>query len=133
MSLSPLLASGWLITLHASTAILSLVMGVYIFARPKGTLIHRTLGYTWIGAMATVVVSSVFINGIRVWGPFSPIQVLTVVTAVALFAGWRAARARNIKSHRLTMIFLWIGALGLNIWFTLLPGRVMHNVIFGPA
>lgn len=65
MSLDPLLESGWLITLHASTALLSLVMGVFIFARPKGTLIHRTLGYTWIIAMSGVVLSSLFINMIR--------------------------------------------------------------------
>ena len=38
MCRDPLAGSGWLITLHASTALLSLVMGVLIFARPKGTL-----------------------------------------------------------------------------------------------
>ena len=81
MTLDPLLESGWLITLHASTALLSLILGVYMFARPKGTLVHRTLGYTWIAAMATVVLSSLFINQIRTWGPFSPIHLLTLITA----------------------------------------------------
>lgn len=133
MSLDPLAGSGWLITLHASTALLSLVMGVLIFARPKGALIHRALGYTWIAAMAMVVISSLFINEIRTWGPFSPIHLLTVITACALFVGWRAARTHEVKSHRLTMIILWFGALGLNIGFTLLPGRVMHEVVFGPS
>ncbi len=131
MSLDPLLESGWLITLHASTALLSLVMGVFIFARPKGTLIHRTLGYTWIIAMSGVVLSSLFINMILLWGPFSPIHLLSLVVTISLFVGWRAARRHDVKSHRLTMTFLWFGALGLNIWFTLLPGRVMHDVVFG--
>jgi len=131
MTLDPLLESGWLITLHASTALLSLVMGVFIFVRPKGTLIHRALGYTWIAAMSVVVLSSFFINVIRLWGPFSPIHLLSVVVTIILVVGWRAARRHDIKSHRLTMIFLWFGALGLNIWFTLLPGRVMHDVVFG--
>ena len=98
MSLDPLAGSGWLITLHASTALLSLVMGVLIFARPKGTLIHRALGYTWIAAMAMVVISSLFINEIRTWGPFSPIHLLTVITACALFVGWRAARTRGARA-----------------------------------
>ena len=120
-----------MITLHASTALLSLILGVYMFVRPKGTVVHRTLGYTWIAAMATVVLSSLFINQIRTWGPFSPIHLLTLITAVGLFAGWRAARRHHIKSHRRNMIILWFGALGLNIWFTLLPGRVMHEVVFG--
>jgi uncharacterized membrane protein len=131
MTLDPLLESGWLITLHASTALLSLILGVYMFARPKGTLVHRTLGYTWIAAMAIVVLSSLFINQIRTWGPFSPIHLLTLITAIGLFGGWRAARRHDIKNHRLNMIILWFGALGLNIWFTLLPGRVMHEVVFG--
>ena len=133
MSFAPLIESGWLITLHASTALMSLVLGVLMFARPKGTLAHRTLVYVWIAAMATVVLSSLFINQIRLWGPFSPIHLLTVVTAVGLFLGWRAARMRRVKNHRLSMIMLWFGALGLNIWFTLLPGRVMHDVVFGPS
>ena len=105
-------------------------MGVFIFVRPKGTTIHRILGYTWIVAMATVVLSSVFINQIRLWGPFSPIHLLTAFTAWGLFDGWRAARGHRVRNHRNTMIALWIGALGLNIWFTLLPGRVMHDVVF---
>lgn len=131
MTLDPLLESGWLITLHASTALLSLILGVGLFLRPKGTLVHRTLGYTWIAAMGMVVLSSLFINQIRTWGPFSPIHLLTLITAIGLFAGWRAARRHDIKSHRRNMIILWFGALGLNIWFTLLPGRVMHEVVFG--
>ena len=42
--LAPLTEAGWLITLHASTAMLSLLLGVFILARPKGSLVHRTLG-----------------------------------------------------------------------------------------
>ena len=133
MSLDPLFDAGWLIALHASTAVLSLVLGVFIFARPKGTVIHRGLGYIWIAAMATVVLSSVFINQIRLWGPFSPIHLLTLFTGVSLVLGWRAARQHDVRSHKITMVAMWIGALGLNIWFTLLPGRVMHQVVFGPS
>ena len=41
--------SGWLITLHASTALLSLVMGVLIFRAAQGHAdSSRALGYTWI-------------------------------------------------------------------------------------
>ena len=133
MTISPLIEAGWLIALHASTAILSLILGIFIFLRPKGSLIHRSLGYVWIAAMAIVVLSSVFINQIRLWGPFSPIHLLTLFTGFALVSGWLAARRHKVKSHKTTMISLWIGALGLNIWFTLMPGRVMHDVVFGPS
>lgn len=131
--LTPLTNEGWLITLHASTAVVSLLLGIFILARPKGSLVHRALGYAWLVGMALAVLSSLFISQIRLWGPFSPIHLLSVFTLFALFYGWRAARRHDRRTHQITMIATWVGALGLNFWFTLLPGRVMHEVFFGPT
>ncbi|WP_393956232.1 hypothetical protein [Methylorubrum sp. POS3] len=41
------------------------------------------------------------------------------------------ARARRIEAHRWTMIGLFVGALVITGLFTLVPGRVMHAVLFG--
>lgn len=131
--LSPLTDEGWLITLHASTAVLSLLVGIFILVRPKGNFVHRCLGYAWLLGMMLAVLSSLFINQIRLWGPFSPIHLLSVFTVCALIFGWRAARRHDRRTHQFTMIATWIGALGLNFWFTLLPGRVMHELFFGTA
>ena len=131
--LTPLTDEGWLITLHASTAMLSLLLGIFILARPKGSLVHRALGYAWLVGMALAVLSSLFISQIRLWGPFSPIHLLSVFTIFSLLYGWHAARRHNRRAHQITMIATWVGALGLNFWFTLLPGRAMHEVFFGPA
>lgn len=131
--LAPLTEAGWLITLHASTAMLSLLLGVFILARPKGSLVHRALGYAWLVGMALAVLSSLFISQIRLWGPFSPIHLLSVFTIFSLLYGWHAARRHDRRTHKITMIATWVGALGLNFWFTLLPGRVMHELFFGPA
>ena len=79
------------------------------------------------------MLSSLFISQIRLWGPFSPIHLLSVFTIFSLLYGWHAARRHDRRTHKITMIATWVGALGLNFWFTLLPGRVMHELFFGPA
>ncbi len=111
---------------------LSLLLGIFILARPKGSLVHRALGYAWLVGMALAVLSSLFISQIRLWGPFSPIHLLSMFTIFSLLYGWRAARRHDRRAHQITMIATWVGALGLNFWFTLLPGRAMHEVFFGP-
>lgn len=131
MDLNPLIAAGPIIVFHTASALLSLILGIYILARPKGTQIHLLMGRTWIIAMLAVVISSFMIFEIRLIGPLSPIHLLSLFTLWALWAGWRAARRHEHQRHAVIMISLWIGALGLNMWFTLLPGRTLHAVIFG--
>ena len=81
--------------------------------------------------MVTVVVSSLFIHVSRMLGPFGPIHLLSIWVAICLFIGWRSARAHRVRAHRIWFIGTWVGALGINFWFTFLPGRIMHQVVFG--
>jgi len=41
------------------------------------------------------------------------------------------ARRHRVAAHRTAMMSLFIGALVIAGAFTLLPGRVMHAVVFG--
>ena len=81
--------------------------------------------------MASIAISGVFINEIRVWGAFSPIHLLSIGLLVGLFYSIKAARDGNIKRHRKVMKILFFSALILPGLFTLLPGRVINMVIFG--
>lgn len=45
-------------------------------------------------------------------------------------AVWEA-HAHRVAVHRLIMIMLFSGALVIAGLFTLLPGRIMHTVVFG--
>ncbi|GLS46667.1 hypothetical protein [Methylobacterium brachythecii] len=81
--------------------------------------------------MAVVALGSFGIHGLRQVGPFSWIHVISLVTLVLLVRGVAHARAGRIEAHRWTMIGLFAGALVITGGFTLLPGRVMHDVIFG--
>ena len=131
MSLAPLLYAAPAIPLHAFAAMAAFVLGIVQFAAPKGTLPHRTVGWIWVALMAVVAASSFWIHQIRMVGPFSLIHLLSIFTLVMLpLAVWRA-HTHRVTDHRRIMILLFTGALVVAGLFTLVPGRIMHRVIFG--
>ena len=132
MSLAPLLNAAPAIPLHALAAMAAFGLGVVQFAAPKGTLPHRAIGFIWVALMVTVAASSFWIHQIRLVGPWSPIHLLSIFTLVMLpLAVWRAHR-HDVAAHRRIMISLFLGALVVAGLFTLLPGRIMHAVLFDP-
>jgi uncharacterized membrane protein len=132
MSLAPLLNAAPAIPFHALAAMSAFVLGVVQFSAPKGTLPHRTIGWIWVGLMMSVAASSFWIHQIRLIGPWSPIHLLSIFTLLMVPLGvWRAHR-HEIADHRRIMILIFSGALVVAGLFTLLPGRIMHTVVFGP-
>src|SRR5262245_32139478 len=121
MSLDPLLAASFIVQVHAFAAMAAFVLGIVQFASPKGTLPHRTIGYVWVGLMLLVAGSSFAIHGMRQWGPFSAIHVLSVMTLVLVPMAVLAARRHHVGTHRSAMISLFAGALVIAGAFTLLP------------
>ena len=131
MSLAPLLNAAPAIPVHAFAAMVALVLGLVQFAAPKGTLPHRTIGWIWVALMVIVAASSLWIHQIRLFGPWSPIHLLSIFTLVMVpIAVWRARRHR-VADHRRIMTMTFVGALVIAGLFTLLPGRIMHAVVFG--
>ena len=131
MSLAPLLDAAPAIPLHAFAAMAAFALGIVQFAAPKGTLPHRTLGWIWVGLMAVVAISSFWIHQLRLIGPWSPIHFLSIFTPIMLVFGVLAARSHNVRRHKITMIWIFAGALVVAGLFTLVPGRTMHAVVFG--
>jgi len=131
MTLAPLLEAAPAIPLHAFAAMGAFVLGVVQLAAPKGTLPHRLLGFIWVSLMLLVAISSFWIHQIRLLGPWSPIHLLSIFTLVVIPLGvWRAHQHR-VADHRLIMVLTFSGALVVAGLFTLLPGRIMHAVVFG--
>ncbi|MBR0705341.1 DUF2306 domain-containing protein [Bradyrhizobium liaoningense] len=131
MSFAPLLEAAPAVPLHAFAAMGAFVLGLVQFSAPKGTLPHRTIGWIWVVLMVVVAASSFWIHQIRLFGPFSPIHLLSIFTLVVLpLAVWRA-HTHRVADHRRMMILIFAGALVVAGLFTLVPGRIMHRVIFG--
>ena len=131
VSLAPLLNAAPAIPLHAVAAMAAFALGVVQFAAPKGTLPHRTIGWIWVGLMATVAASSFWIHEIRLLGPWSPIHLLSIMVLVLLPIAVIAARRHHVSRHRKTMIGIFTGRLIIAGLFTFVPGRIMHAVVFG--
>jgi uncharacterized membrane protein len=131
MSLTPLLNAAPEVQVHAFAAITAFALGVVQLSAPKGTLPHRTLGWVWVVLMLVISASSFLIHGIRMWGPWSLIHILSVFTPIMLVLGVLAARGHRVRTHKITMMSIFAGALVLAGLFTLVPGRIMHSVVFG--
>ncbi len=132
MTLAPLLAAPAVIQWHAFAALGAFALGAVQLAAPKGTIPHRLFGWIWATLMFTVVISSFFIHQIRLWGPWSPIHLLSLFTLIMLPLAVLRARRHEVERHRRAMTSMFVGALVIAGAFALLPGRIMHDVVFGP-
>jgi uncharacterized membrane protein len=131
MSLAPLLDAAPAIQLHAFAAMTAFALGIVQLSAPKGTLPHRTIGWIWVTLMALVSLSSFWIHQLRLWGPWSPIHLISIFTLVTLPLAVWAAHRHAVERHRRTMTGVFFGALVIAGLFTLVPGRIMHKVVFG--
>ncbi len=118
------------ILIHLGFAVLAFVIGAIQIIGPKGTTMHRILGWSWVVMMMTVAVSSFFIHIINPAG-FSLIHLLSVLTVVMLPVGVYAARRHRVDLHGRTMTRLYVGALIIAGIFTFFPGRLMWQMVFG--
>ena len=131
VTLSPLLNAAPVIQIHAFAAIAAFAVGALQLSAPKGTIPHRLIGWLWAVLMLTVAISSLFIHEIRLWGPWSPIHLLSILVLVILPLAVLYARRHQVSRHRTAMLMLFTGALVIAGVFTFLPGQIMHSVAFG--
>jgi uncharacterized membrane protein len=132
MHLSALTTASPVIQAHAYAAFAAIGLGAAQLAAPKGTTPHRFVGWIWATLMLAVVLTSFFIHTIRTIGPFSPIHFLSLFTLITVPLAVFAARRRRASQHRSAMISIYALALVVTGFFTLWPGRIMHEVVFGP-
>lgn len=131
MSLEPLLDADLVIQVHVLAAVSAFLLGALVLFRRKGDRLHKALGRVWAGLMLVVAISSFFITGIGLIGPFSPIHLLSLYTVAGLaYAIWQIRRG-NVAAHKGGMQSLYLGGLLIAGGFTFLPGRRMHQALFG--
>jgi len=131
MTLAPLIVAPGVIQLHVAAALAAIALGIVQLAAPKGTIPHRQLGLIWSGLIALTALSSFFIHTLRVWGPWSPLHLLSLFTLVMLARAVIAARRHDVARHRRAMMAMYGLGIVLPAVIALLPGRTMHAVVFG--
>lgn len=131
MSLAPLIAAPPAVFWHAVAALAAFAIGLLQIFGPKGTTAHRLLGWTWVALMMGAALSSFLINEMRWIGPFGPIHLLSILVLVNVPLAVIAARRGRTSAHASAMRNLFVFALLVAGAFTLLPGRLMGEVVFG--
>ena len=118
---------------HIIAACLSLLIGPFALFRRSRDIWHKVFGYLWVTAMVVTALTSFWINGLRVVGPFSPIHLLSLFVLWSLAEAIWQARRGQIAKHRASMQGLYVYAICITGLFTLLPGRLMNFLVFGGA
>src|SRR5688572_31459169 len=97
------------IAIHLAAVLPAVVLGVLQLVTPKGTALHRRLGWLWVAAMAVAAVSSFWILGPNNAGKFSVIHLLSAWVLFALVAAIWFIRRGNVRAHRYFMVGTLIG------------------------
>ncbi len=129
LDLEPLWRAPVLIQVHVVTVFYALLVGPIQFLLPKGTTLHRGLGWSWVLAMFVTAITSLGIREIND-GAFSPIHFFSVWTLISLPLAIWFARAGKIASHQSTMIGLYVGLVIAGL-LAIAPGRLIWDMFFG--
>ncbi|MGH1465999.1 MAG: DUF2306 domain-containing protein [Cognatishimia sp.] len=132
-SFTPLLNAAPMLQIHVAAACIAIALAPIVIYRQRRDRRHKQLGYFWVSAMMICALSSFWLHGIRLWGPFSPIHLLSLWTIFGVSYGVSQAIRGNIAAHRKTMKSIAFWALGVAGTLTFLPGRLMNEVAFPNA
>ena len=131
MSLAPLDAASLAVQLHAWAAMAAFLLGLAVLFRRKGTPLHKAMGRTWVALMLAVSLSSFWIHELNQFMGFSWIHLLSILVLYSMTMAIIAIRRGDVRAHRIGMLSTFAGALLIAGLFTLMPGRIMHAVVFG--
>ncbi|MBC6438197.1 MAG: DUF2306 domain-containing protein [Rhodobacteraceae bacterium] len=132
MTLSPILEAPFIVQFHVLVALPALLIGPFALFRPRRDKLHWQLGSVWLICITALAVSGLMIESeIPILWHFGPIHLLSIFALRGVVEGlWRIRRGQ-ITKHRQAMRELWFGAMGSAGLFTLLPGRMMNEMVFG--
>ena len=132
-----------IIYIHAFFALAAVPVGLYIFFKKKGTKQHRFIGRVWVSFLLIVSFTALFITSPMTDTVFNPrfyswIHLLIPFTVGNLiYSIWsirqfkKTKLGKHKKAHIYSMVGVYFGALLVAGAFTLMPGRMFHEIIFG--
>lgn len=126
----PLLHAPLSVQVHVLFAVLAVGLGAVILLLPKGTGLHRLMGWSWVVCMIMIAATSVAMiadlsNGINA------LHVFTAITVISLWGGLAGIWRGNVRQHASSMTGLYVGGLFIAGLFAFLPGRLMWMTFFG--
>ena len=117
------------LAIHLAAVLPALLLGALQLATPKGTRLHKALGWLWVVSMAAAAVSSFWILGLNKAGGFSIVHLLSAWTLVSLACAIAFIRRGNVRAHKGFMIGTFLGLVGAGLG-ALAPGRTLYFFFF---
>lgn len=124
----PLMAQRLLVQAHVVTVALALVLGPVQFVLPKGTALHRTIGWVWALCMFSTAVMTLFIRDMND-GAFSMIHIFSLMTLIGVPMAVWLARTGRIGAHTRAMVGLYVGLVIAGVT-AIAPGRLIWDMFF---
>ena len=115
--------------IHLSAVAPAVVLGVVQLYLPKGTRLHKAMGWIWVLSMVVVAVSSLWIMEIRKGAGWSVIHLLSAWTLISLGLAIWYVRRGNIRAHKGFMVGTLLGLAGAGLG-ALAPGRFLAKFLF---
>jgi uncharacterized membrane protein len=112
--------------IHLLVILALVITGWVMLALPKGDRRHKILGWTWVGTMVAMSVVSLAVPHSDSWvAAYAGGGSALVLMAVGIYF----VKRHQLRNHGRTMVMLMI-ALVLMTLLSILPGRLMHDVLF---
>ncbi len=120
---------------HIAAATAALLLGPVALTARKGSPLHRSAGYLWVALMLVTATSSLFIRDFRLpnLAGYTPIHLFALATYAGLAAAIAAVLRRDIRTHRRRMWATYLGGCVVAGLFTLLPGRLLGQLLWHQA
>ena len=125
---------GWF---HFATALIALATGAWVLLRPKGTRIHRRIGWVYAGSMLVLNLSALSLY--RLTGTFGPFHVAALISLATLAAGVISARRRRkgdrdwLMRHYFFMAYSYLGLAAAAVAETATRWPAIQAVAGGPT
>lgn len=123
--------------LHLTAALVAVCSGTLVLLLPKGTRLHKRVGYVYTGSMMLLLATAFMIY--RLFGRWGVFHWAAVVSAITLFLGmvplllrkrrYQATNSRNLVWHLSFMYWSVVGLYGALVAesFVRLPGIVLED------
>ena len=124
-----------IVLIHLAAAVAATLVGpLALWARRAAAQrprLHRAFGYAWVTLMVVTAVSALFIRDFRLpnLAGYTPIHLLVPLTLASLALAFRHLARHNIAGHRRTMQSTYVAACLVAGGFTLLPGRLLGELL----
>ena len=118
---------------HLATIVPAFVIGTYMMIRRKGTPLHRMLGKIYMVLMLVTAIITLFmpaVVGPKLLNHFGFIHLFSFLVLYSVPNAYFAAGRHDIKTHKGSMIGLYVGGLLIAGAFTFMPGRLLNTWLF---